>query len=344
MTDAWRDAMQTVLGGGSLDRAAAHQLMATAMTGELSAVRVAALISALATRRETVDELVGFATAMRALAVPLPGATDAVDTCGTGGSGLATVNTSTMSAFVLAAAGVRVAKHGNRASSGRCGSSDVLEALGVPVSAGPQAAAQLIAETGLCFLFAPRYHPAMKHVMPVRRELGFRTVFNFLGPLANPAAVQRQLLGVSDVGRAPAMVAALAALGVHRALVVCGEDGLDEFSLAAPTRVWSLDAGVVVESVVTPESVGLATVPFAAIAGGEAADNVRLLRAILDGSERGPHRDHLILNAAGGLLVAGRVEDLRAGVALAAELIDTGAVSDRLARFQRAAVALEASK
>jgi anthranilate phosphoribosyltransferase len=267
-----------------------------------------------------------------------------VDTCGTGGSGLPTTNTSTVCAFVLAAAGVPVAKHGNRASSGRCGSMDVLEELGVAIEIGPDAAGSLLADQGLAFLFAPLYHPAMRHVAPVRRSLGFRTVFNFLGPLCNPAGARRQLLGVSDPSMAPRMARALAGLGSERVLVVWGEDGLDELSLGAPTRTWELVDGELTEGRLTPEELGLEPASFEALAGGDRAENARHFLAILAGEDRGPRADHLALNAGAALMVAGRARDIAAGIEQARELVACGAVLERFEAYRAASRALSGDR
>ena len=340
-TPAYRESIALLLREQELPRPLAAALMEATMAGELDHPQVAAVLTALSLRGESADELEEFARAMRAAAVPVDGGDGLVDTCGTGGSGLDTVNTSTLAAFVLAAAGVRVAKHGNRSASGRCGSADVLERLGVPIALDRAAVERLLAEQDLAFLFAPAFHPAMRHVVPVRRALGFRTVFNFLGPLCNPAGPVAQVLGVSDAARAPRMARALHGVGVSRALVVAGQDGLDELSLAAPTDLFELRPdGSVEQRVLRPEDVGLRTVPFASIAGGGPEENVRLFEALLRGTERGPRSAHLALNAGAGLLVAGVVPDLRAGVERAAALLESGAAGEAFDRYRAAARAL----
>jgi len=325
--------MERLLGGEDLPRALAEELMQRSLAGELDPAQVAALLTALSVKGVTTLELTGFAAAMREAATPLdvPGADRLLDTCGTGGSGLPTTNTSTLCAFVVAAAGGRVVKHGNRASSGKCGSMDVLEELGVAIDLGPVAVTSLLAETGMALLFAPRFHPAMRHVAPVRRALGFRTVFNFLGPLCNPVGSCRQLLGVSDLAMAPRMAAALAELGCGRALVVRGEDGLDEISLAAPSRTWEVVDGQVREGRVQPEDVGLDRVPFEVIAGGDRKENAGRFLAVLAGEDRGPLADHLALNAGAALHVAGQADDLADGLSRAREVLQSGAA---LARFE----------
>jgi len=322
--------MTRLLAGGALSRAEAEAVMRECMEGQLEPVQVAALLTALAAREVSVEELTGFAAVLREKArpVPLPDALGArlVDTCGTGGSGLPTTNTSTLCAFLLAAAGVPVAKHGNRASSGKCGSMDVLEELGVRIELGPEAAGELLAGQGLAFLFAPLYHPAMKYVGPVRAGLGFRTVFNFLGPLCNPAGARRQLLGVSDAGMAPRMASVLAELGSERALVVWGEDGLDELTLSAPTRTWEIAPDGSREGRLKPEDLGLTTAPQAALAGGGRAENARLFLALLAGEEAGPRRDHLLLNGGAALYVAGQADTIAEGVERSRALLAEGAV------------------
>jgi len=246
------------------------------------------------------------------------------------------VNTSTLVAFHLAAAGVPVAKHGNRASSGLCGSADVLDRAGVRVEVEPDACAGLIERTGLTFLHAPLFHPAMKYVMPVRKQLGIRTVFNFLGPLCNPGGVRRQLLGVSSQEHAPHMAAALAELGVERAVVAAGEDGLDELSLAGPTQLWIVDGLAVRNERVAPEDVGLEARPFEDFAGGDPETNLSIFQDLLDGAG-GPHGDHLTLNVAAGLLVAGKVDGLHEGVELARALRGSGRVRQVFEDYREAA-------
>jgi anthranilate phosphoribosyltransferase len=289
------------------------------------------LLTALHVKGETADELAGFAISMREAAIPVHGPADCLDTCGTGGSGLSTANTSTMSAFVVAAAGVKVAKHGNRASSGRCGSTDVLEALGVQIEVGPEEAVRLLDELGIAFLFAPQYHPAMRHVVPVRRQIGFRTIFNFLGPLCNPAGTTRQLLGVSDPAKAPLMAQALRELGSTKIMIVHGSDGLDEITLTGPTRTWTVDGGTVQEGILDPARLGLEPVPFSQIAGGGLEENQRIFLQVLSGQDMGPRRTHLLLNAAAALYVADAVPDIAEGLTVAATIIDSG---QAFARFE----------
>lgn len=343
-TATYEALMPKLLAREALDEAQARRLMAEVVRGDLGAARIAAVLTALACREVDGAELAGFAAVLRERAHHVPVQGMRLDTCGTGGSGLSTANTSSMSAFVLAAAGVPVTKHGNRKSSGRCGSIDVLERLGVHVEIGPQKAAALLAAHGVVFLFAPLFHPAIGMVMPVRRELGFRTVFNLLGPLANPAAATHQVLGVSDAAAAPHMAGALLGLGVQRAIVVRGDDGLDELSLSAPSTLWHADAadpaGTPRVERVTPEDVGLQRAPAAAVAGGDPAENAAIFEAVLSGADRGPHADHVALNAGAGLLVTGRAASLREGVEQARALLHAGAAWTRFCAYRDATQAL----
>lgn len=330
-----KDTLAALVRGQRLDQDSATQIMSDVLDGLWSAAQMGALLAALAARGESADELAGFALALRARAVPLPGGPrrGAIDTCGTGGSGLATTNTSTAAAFVLAAGGVPVAKHGNRASSGLCGSADVLEELGATVDLEPPAAASLLDDLGLTFLFAPRFHPVLRQLGPVRRELGFRTTFNLLGPLCNPALVGRQVLGVSDPERAGRLAQALLRLGAERALVVSGDDGLDEISLCGPTLAWELRDGTVREIRLFPNDLGLSTVSFDQIAGGDRAANAAHLRAVLAGHERGPRAEHTALNAGAGFWVAGRAASLRDGISLARDILRDGAAIELLSHY-----------
>lgn len=326
-----REALAAVAAGRTLDRSEAESAMASVMAGEVTPVQLAALLSALAMRGEAVDEIAGFAAAMRAASVRVEIPDGAIDTCGTGGDRSGSFNISTVSAIVAASCGARVAKHGNRAASSACGSADVLEALGVQIDLGPQDVATSIAETGLGFMFAPRYHPAMKHAAPVRRELGIRTVFNILGPLANPARVRRQVLGVPTPALGPTMVAVLAELGAEHALVVHG-GGLDEIDPSGETRLWMLLGGKTGESTFEPEQVGLRRVPRVALAGGDAARNAAIARAVLEGGD-GAARVAVLLNAGAACYVAGIAESVREGVDLAKAAIASGAARATLERF-----------
>jgi anthranilate phosphoribosyltransferase len=326
--------MSQLLDDSSLSLEQANAVMQDVMAGELTPVQTSALLTALAHKGETADEMAGFAGVLRSHGVRLAWDGDLLDTCGTGGSGKSTANTSTMVAFVIAASGVRVAKHGNRASSGKCGSADVLAHLDVPFDIPPEPAQVLLEELGIVFLFAPRYHPAVGQVMPVRRELGFRTVFNFLGPLCNPAGAKYQLLGVGDRERAPAMARALRELGSERALLVHGEDGLDEITLTGPTRLWETNGDGIVESTLDLATLGIEPVEFSAIAGGDVEQNAKLFMEVLSGGERGPRQQHLALNAGAGLYVAGRAETIADGYQRAQQTIASGAAYERFLRYR----------
>ena len=328
----FRDALGRILAGGELTRDEAESIMRRVMEGEATPAQLGALLGALGTRGESVDEIAGFASALRAFAVPVRVSERAIDTCGTGGDSAGTFNISTIAAIVCAGAGVPVAKHGNRAASSACGSADVLEALGVRIDLGPDEVARCVADVGVGFMFAPRYHPAMKHAIPVRRELGVRTVFNVLGPLANPARVRRQLLGVATARLGASISRVLGMLGADHVIVAHGEDGLDEISPCGPTRLYELKGGSVVESVLRPEDVGLRTVARADIAGGDAARNRDIAMGVLAG-ESGARRTAVLLNAGAALYVAGAAASIAEGIDLARRAIDTGRAHDTLARF-----------
>jgi anthranilate phosphoribosyltransferase len=313
------------------------------LDGDVSDVEIAGLLTALATRGETVDEVAGVVMALRERLVPLPIAeaerAELVDTCGTGGDGCGTFNISTAAALVAAAAGARVAKHGNRAVTSRCGSADVLEALGVAVDLSAEQAVACLRETGFVFLFAPTAHPTMRRVQPVRRALGFRNVFHMAGPLSNPAGARAQLMGVFARDRVELVAAAMARLGVRHGMVVHGSDGLDELTLTGPTAVAEVRDGRVTEYELTPEQVGLERAPMRWLAGREtAAENAALLEAILNSSDRKPgaaaRRDVVVLNAAASLLVAGVAANLEDGVARAAAAVASGAAAALLKRLR----------
>jgi anthranilate phosphoribosyltransferase len=332
-------ATQDVARGARLTRAEAEAVMEEILAGRASDAQIVAFLAAMLTREETVDELVGFATAMRRHAQPVfaDGTRPSeiiVDTCGTGGAGRNSFNISTCVAFVVAGTGVRVAKHGNRSFSSRCGSADVLEALSVNVQIAPLRAGAAIAEIGVGFLFAPSVHTAMKHAMAARRQLGGRTVFNLLGPLTNPAGARAQVAGVTSRRLTELMATALVALGIERAFVVHGADGLDEISLSDETYISEARGGKVRNFTVTPEEFGLSPAPLAALAGGDAADNARIIRAILDG-ESGPQRDIVLANAAAALVAAGAAADFLMGVRLAAQSINSRAARTKLEQLVR---------
>src|SRR5579859_2547610 len=326
-------ALGAVATGRSLTRAEAEGAMTSVMQGEATPAQLGALLAALAIRGETVDEIAGFAAAMRAAAVKVTLATpDAIDIVGTGGSRADPFNISTVASIVTAAAGVRVAKHGNRAASGRCGSADVLEALGVKIDLGPDSIAECVATDGIAFMFAARFHPAMRHAGPVRREMGIRTVFNILGPLANPAGVKRMIVGVANESIGDKIAQVLRELGAEHALVVHGVDGLDEISPTGQTRTWELRRGEILAGAIDPSDADLPRGTLADIASGDAVANAATARSVLAG-ERGARRDAVLLNAGAALRIAGAARDLREGVEQAARAIDSGAAADRLARW-----------
>ena len=316
----------------SLSEAEAYAVMNQIMGGDATPAQISSLITGMRMKGETVDEIVGFARAMREHATPVrPSVTGYIDTCGTGGDGLHTFNISTTTAFVVAGAGVPVAKHGNRAVSSAAGSADVLEALGVDISLNATDVARCIDEVGVGFLFAQALHSSMRHAGPARREIGIRTVMNILGPLTNPAGAKRQLLGVYDAALAPVLAEVAGRLGAERVLVVNGHPGMDEMSASGPTTVSEFDAqrGTVRTFEVTPESVGIPRGTLADIAGGTAQENAAIVRGVL-GGEAGPRRDIVVINAAAALLAAGKVVDLAEGVTLARESLDSGRALEAL--------------
>jgi len=328
--------LDRVLDGGSLARAEAAEAMGLVMDGALGPARIAALLAALRAKGETFEEIAGFAEAMRArvLPVPLDGADDAIDTCGTGGDRSHTFNISTAAAFVVAGAGGRVAKHGNRAISSRCGSADVLEALGVRIDVAPPVSARAVREAGFGFLFAPRHHAAMKHAAPVRRDLGVRTVMNLLGPVANPAGVKRQLVGVFARRFVEPVARALGALGSQAAAVVHGADGLDEATTTDETAVARLfPTGEVRVETIAPEDFGLARALPEDLRGGDAAANAALIRALLAGEGPRAAREIVLLNAGLALAVAGRAATVAEGIERGRESLASGAARRVLERL-----------
>ena len=293
------------------------------LNGNCTDVQVAGLLTALAAKGETGPEVAGMARALRDHAVPVrPARTPLIDTCGTGGDGQSTFNISTTAALVVAGAGVAVAKHGNRAITSQCGSADILEALGVKIDAAPNVIARCIDEAGIGFMFAPNHHPAMKYVQPVRKALGFRTVFNVLGPLASPANVPFQIVGVAKPQLMPVMIEALQALGAKRALVVHG-DGLDEFTICGPTDVTELHDGRISSHVVDYSDYGISPAQIGDLKGGSLSDNVALTRGILQGDVTGPCLDVVLLNAAAALMIAGRADGIAQGLAQARQSIES---------------------
>jgi anthranilate phosphoribosyltransferase len=331
-------AIDAVCAGDHLTADHASAVLAEIMEGRADPVQTGAFLIALRAKGETVPELVGLARTMRSLAAPVSSSrSDLVDTAGTGG-GPSTFNVSTTAALVAAGAGCAVAKHGNRSSTSKCGSADLLEALGVDIELEPEAVGRCLDEVGFGFMFAPRHHAAMAHVIPARKALGVRTVFNFLGPLTNPAGANRQLLGVADRHFQETIAEALVGLGSVRALVVAAEDGLDELSISSPTRVIEVADGGTSEWFVRPGQFGLAPAALETVAGGTPEENAAAVRAVLAG-EPGPHRDLTLLNAAAAIYVGGLAADLEEGVAKAATAIDSGAAGNVLERLVAATVA-----
>ncbi len=319
-----QDAIGRAMRRESLSLTEAEAVMDQIMAGEATQAQIGAFLAALGTKGETPDEIAGCARAMRRKATPVrPRSTELVDTCGTGGDRAGTFNISTTAALVAAGAGLKVAKHGNRSISSRCGSADVFSALGVKVDLPPERVAACVDEVGIGFLFAPALHPAMKHAMGARRELGVRTVFNILGPLTNPAGATAQVVGVFDAALTETLARVLGALGVRAALVVHGADGLDELSTTGPNQVSELRQGAVRTYAFDPLSLGLPRSRAADLQGGDAPANAGMTRAVLQG-EQGPRRDIVLLNAAAALVASGRAADLREGLALAAQAVDSG--------------------
>src|SRR5580693_2580587 len=332
----------------SLTRAEAREVMAEVLAGNWTDAQIAALLVALRMKGETVEEIVGFAEAIRAAATPMTTSSAAdgayesgalyvsgtgrdalVDTSGTGGDASGTFNISTATAFVTAGAGVRVAKHGNRSISSKCGSADVMEALGVNIRLTPESAAQCLRDVGICFLYAPNLHPAMKQVQGVRRELRMRTMFNLLGPLTNPARASGQVVGVYALDLVEKLAEALSMLGLHRTLVVHGLDGLDEVTITGPMRVAEARDGSVRTYEVTPEEFGMKRATLADISGGDATENAAIIRAVLE-AKKSPHRDVVLLNSAAALVAAGRADHVAEAIPIAARSIDSGEAASKL--------------
>lgn len=342
-----KEAIKKLVDGGDLTEGAMIDAMKAIMGGEATHAQMAAFLTALRMKGETVEEITGAARVMREFATPIKVGMkggqlvdidrdeinaeeeSVLDTCGTGGSGTNTFNISTTTAFVLAGGGVKVAKHGNRSISSLCGSADVLEALGVNLNVTPEAVADCVNRIGIGFLYAPLLHSAMKHVAPVRREMGIRTIFNILGPLSNPAGASLQVLGVYDPRLKRVLAEVLKNLGAKRAMVVHGSDGMDEITITGETGVAELAGGIVREYSIRPEDFGLTRAPGDSIKGGGAAENAAIVRAVLNGEE-GPRLDVVLLNAGAAFYVAGRTADIEGGVSLARDSILSGAASAKL--------------
>ncbi len=327
-----KEAIKALVDGRSLTMSEAAQVMEEIMNGQATPAQFGAFVTALRLKGETVDEIIGFARTMRAKAIPVVTDEPVVDTCGTGGDGAGTFNISTAAAFVAAGAGLKVAKHGNRAMSSQCGSADILEALGVKIDLDAQQVKKCIDDVGIGFMFAPVFHPAMKYAAAPRREIGIRTVFNILGPLTNPAGAKAQVIGVADGALLKKMALALKGLGCHHALIVHGEDGLDEITITSKTQVCELKDGGVKSYAISPEKFGLSRAGLDELKGGTINENAELLRSILSGTP-GPQRDVVLLNAAAVLLAGDRVVNLKQGFDLAKEVIDSGRALAKLEKL-----------
>jgi anthranilate phosphoribosyltransferase len=333
------DLIRRAVDGDDLTMEEIRSAIDAVMDGQATPAQIAALLVALSLKGETADEIAGAAAAMRVRALRVRTTRHpVVDVCGTGGDGSGTFNISTAVAFVVAGAGVAVAKHGNRAMSSRCGSADVLAGLGVRIDAPPEIAEAALERDGIAFLFAQAYHPAMRHVAPVRREIGVRTLFNLIGPLANPAGASRQIVGVARRPAMPLVAGALARLGSERAAAIHGDGGMDELALSDENDVVEWTGERIVEYKLDATALGFASRPNAALAGGDAEANAAIVRRVLDG-EAGPHRDVVLLNAGFALAIAGAAADVREGIAQAARSIDGGAAAAKLAALVRATAA-----
>jgi anthranilate phosphoribosyltransferase len=331
--DLVTSAIDRVASGHDLSREEAAAVLREIMQGRVTEIQTAAFLIALRAKGETVDEVAGLASTMRELAVRVDcGRPDLVDTAGTGG-GAPSFNVSTTAALLAAAAGATIAKHGNRSATGRSGSADVLEALGARIDLGPEAIEECIADVRFGFMFAPMHHQATRHVVPVRRELAVRTIFNLLGPLTNPAGAKRQVIGVSDPAYLETMAGALARLGSESALIVSAEDGLDELSVSAPTRVVELREGQIDSFTLTPEEAGLERAASDTLAQRDPAENAEIARAVLSGRADGVERSLVVMNAGAALYVGGQADSIKAGAEQAAQAIDSGAAGELLERY-----------
>jgi len=325
-----KDAIKAILSGKSLDQTNARSVMDQIMNGEATQVQIAGLLIALKQKGESTDEVAGFVLSMREHSVKIEiDSPHAVDGCGTGGDSAHTFNISTAASLVTAAAGVTVAKHGNRSVSSKCGSADLLAAIGAEIDPGPEQVTAHINQTGFGFMFAPRFHPAMKHAAAPRRELGVRTIFNILGPMTNPASVKRQVIGVYDRALMPLMAEVLQMTGSQHILLVHSDDGLDELSVTAPTNVYETKAGEIFQRIVRPEDVGLKTYPSGSLVGGEATENHDILKRVLSG-EPSAYRDAILFNSGAMIYVSGSAASIEAGVKTAAEAIDSGQAISKL--------------
>lgn len=327
-----KEAILKVYRNENLTYEEAEQVMNEIMEGEATPVQMSAYLTALGMKGETVEEITASASGMRAHCVRLLHNMNVLEIVGTGGDGANSFNISTTSALVISAAGIPVAKHGNRAASSKCGAADVLEALGVDITISPEKSRELLEKIGICFLFAQKYHGAMKYVAPVRKELGIRTIFNILGPLANPAGANMELMGVYDETLVEPLAQVLANLGVKRALVVYGTDHLDEISMSAPTKVCEVRDGAFTSYEITPEQFGFSRCKKEDLAGGTPEENAKITMEILNG-EKGPKRDAVLMNAGSAIYLAGKAETIAEGIEIAGEIIDSGKAKKQLEAF-----------
>lgn len=327
--------LERIMERDTLSQEEAYEAMNFIMEGQATPTQIGAFLVAMRMKGESADEVAGFAQAMRDKSLPLTYSGNLLDTCGTGGDGMGTLNISTLSALVVAGAGVKVAKHGNRSISSLCGSADLMEALGVKIEMPPSLAVRCLEECNFAFLFAPLYHPAMKYAGGPRKELGVRTVFNILGPLTNPARVKRQLLGVFSPSLTSFIASVLIKLGVERAMVVSSLEGMDEISLSAPTKVSEIVDGKINEYVIEPQILGLPNYPVDLLRGGNKENNVRLAERILCYEERGPATDAVLLNSAAALVVAGVAKDIGEGMEIARNSLRAGKARNVLENLKR---------
>ena len=335
-----REAIETLVAGQSLTMDEAAQAMNEIMEGEATPAQFGAFVTALRLKGETADEIAGMARVMREKSLHVEAEGPLVDTCGTGGDASGSFNISTTAAFVVAGAGVKVAKHGNRAMSGACGSADVLEGLGAKIDLGPEGVRRCLDEVGFGFMFAQRFHPSMRFAAGPRREIGIRTVFNILGPLTNPAGATSHLIGVADASVGERMAQVLGQLGSTRALVVHGNDGLDEITIGDTTQVWELNAGAVTSYQISPEDLGIERASRGALRAGSVEESARILRDVVSGAG-GPARDIVLMNAGAALLAVGSAVSLRDGVSAAAESVDSGSARQKLEAFVALSTRLE---
>ena len=330
-----REAIITLSKGQNLTYEEAKTVMNEIMSGEASPVQMSSYLTALSLKGETIDEITASAAGMREHCIKLLHEMDVLEIVGTGGDGANSFNISTTSSLVIAAGGVPVAKHGNRAASSKCGAADVLEALGVNITVSPEKSAELLKSINICFLFAQNYHIAMKYVAPIRRELGIRTVFNILGPLSNPAGAKLELMGVFDGSLVEPLAQVMSNLGVKNGMVVYGQDKLDEISACAPTSVCEIRDGSFTSYEITPEQFGYARAEKTELTGGTPAENAQITRDILSGKEKGAKRNAVCMNAGAALYIAGKANTLEEGVRMAEKLIDSGAAAAKLEEFVR---------